>query len=60
MPKQYITDTEGQKISVILPMEEYIELMEDLKDLAAVAELRDEPAIPWEQVKKELMDNGLL
>jgi hypothetical protein len=60
MPKQYITDTEGQKISVILPMEEYIELMEDLKDLAAVAELRDEPTIPWEQVKKELVDNGLL
>ncbi|MDO9399312.1 MAG: hypothetical protein Q7T79_01315 [bacterium] len=60
MPKQYITDTEGQKISVILPMEEYIELMEDLKDLAAVAELRDEPTIPWEQVKKELTDNGLL
>ncbi len=41
MPKQYITDAEGQKISVILPMEEYIELMEDVKDLAAVAELRD-------------------
>jgi len=60
MPKQYITDTEGQKISVILPMEEYIELMEDMKDLAAVAELRDEPTIPWEQVKKELTDNGLL
>ena len=60
MPKQYITDTAGQKISVILPMEEYIELMEDLEDLAAVAELRDEPTIPWEQVKKELMDNDLL
>ena len=60
MPKQYITDAEGQKISVILPMEEYIELMEDLKDLAAVAELRDESTIPWEQVKKELTDNGLL
>jgi len=60
MPKQYITDTEGQKISVILPMDEYIELMEDMKDLAAVAELRDESTIPWEQVKKELTDNGLL
>jgi len=60
MPKQYITDTEGQKISVKLPMEEYIELMEDVKNLAAVAELRDEPTIPWEQVKKELTDNGLL
>jgi hypothetical protein len=58
--KQYITDTAGEKISVILPMEEYIELMEDVQDLAAVAELRDEPTIPWEQVKKELMDNGLL
>ncbi len=60
MTKQYITDSEGHKISVVLPMEEYIELMEDLEDLAAVAELRDEPTIPWEQVKKELIDNGLL
>jgi hypothetical protein len=60
MPKQYITDIEGQKISVILPMEEYIELMEDVKDLAAVAELRDEPTISWGQLKKELVDNGLL
>lgn len=41
-------------------MEEYMELMEDVKDLAMVAELRDEPTIPREQVKKELMDNGLL
>lgn len=60
MPKQYITDSEGQKISVKLPMEEYIELMEDLKDLATVAELRDDPTIPWEQVKKEFVVNGLL
>jgi hypothetical protein len=34
--------------------------MEDLEDLAAVAELRNEATTPWEQVKKELMDNGLL
>jgi hypothetical protein len=60
MPKQFITDSTGQKISVILPMDEYIELMEDIEDLAAVAELRNEATTPWEQVKKELMDNGLL
>jgi len=59
-PNNTLPTQKDKKISVILPMEEYIELMEDLKDLAAVAELRDEPAIPWEQVKKELMDNGLL
>jgi hypothetical protein len=60
MPTQFITDNAGQKISVILPMDEYIELMEDLEDLAAVAELRNEATISWEQVKKELMDDGLL
>ena len=57
---QYITDSSGHKISVILPMNEYIELMEDLEDLAAVAELRDEETIPWVQVKKELIENDLL
>jgi hypothetical protein len=56
----YITDSAGHKISVILPMNEYLELLEDLEDLAAVAELRDEETIPWEQVKKELIDNDLL
>ncbi|MFZ2726075.1 MAG: hypothetical protein WAX77_07500 [Methylococcaceae bacterium] len=60
MSTQYITNQDGQKISVILPIEEYRELMEDLEDLAAIAELRDEPTIPWEQVKQELIDNGLL
>lgn len=35
---QYITDSSGHKISVILPINEYIELMEDLGDIAAVAE----------------------
>jgi len=57
---QYITDSAGHKISVILPMDEYLELLEDLEDLAAVAELRDEETVPWEQVKKELIDNDLL
>lgn len=57
---QYITDSAGHKISVVLPMDEYIELLEDLEDLAAVAELRDEETIPWEQVKKELAENDLL
>lgn len=54
---QYITDAAGHKISVILPIEEYLVLMEDLEDLAAVAELKDEETIPWEQVKKELFND---
>jgi len=30
---QYITDSEGRKISVILPLEEYNILMEELEEL---------------------------
>lgn len=60
MSKQFITDSAGQKISVILPMDEYLELMEDLEDLAAVAELKSVATMPWEQVQKDLIDNGLL
>ncbi|MCX7086970.1 MAG: hypothetical protein NTV00_02835 [Methylococcales bacterium] len=56
---QYITDSAGHKISVILPIAEYIELMEDLEDLAAVAELKDEGTIPWEQVKRELFGSDI-
>jgi PHD/YefM family antitoxin component YafN of YafNO toxin-antitoxin module len=57
---QFITDANGAKTAVILSLDAYQELMDDLEDLAAIAELRDEETIPWEQVKKELSSNGML
>ncbi len=33
---QYVTDAAGRQTSVILPLGEYNELLEDLDDLAAV------------------------
>ncbi len=57
---QFITNSNGDKTAVILTLEDYQDLMEDLEDLAAIAELRDEETIPWEQVKKELYENDLL
>jgi hypothetical protein len=57
---QFVTDAEGQRTAVILPVEEYEELLEDLADLAVIAERRDEPTIPHEQVKSELKKDGLL
>jgi PHD/YefM family antitoxin component YafN of YafNO toxin-antitoxin module len=57
---QYITDASGQKRGVLLPLEEYERLMEDLADLALVAERRDEATIPHEQFVKELRRDGLL
>jgi hypothetical protein len=51
---QYITDTNGQKLSVILPMAYYLELLEDLEDLATIAERKDEATFSFEEVLKEL------
>ena len=42
---QYITNDSGEKISVILPINEFQELIEDIEDLATIAERRDEPTI---------------
>ncbi len=51
---QFITNTDGKKVSIILPIEEYHELMEDLEDLATIAERKDEATIPFEVAMKEM------
>lgn len=57
---QYITDENGQKTAVILSLEAYYDLLEDLSDLAAVAERRDEPTIPLSVLVDSLKADGLL
>ena len=57
---QYITNEAGEKTSVILPISEFQELLEDIEDLAIVAERRDEPTIPHEQLVAELKKDGLI
>jgi len=59
-PTQYLTDANGAKIAAVIPIDEYEELMEDLSDLAVVAERRDEPQISFEEVKRRLKENGHL
>ncbi|WP_456474557.1 hypothetical protein [Candidatus Pyrohabitans sp.] len=58
--EQYIVDGKGQKTAVVLPIEEYEELLEDLHDLAIIAERRDEPTITFEELKRRLKEDGLL
>jgi hypothetical protein len=57
---QYITNEAGEKMSVILPISEFQELLEDIEDLAAVAERRDEPTISHEELIAELKEDGLI
>jgi hypothetical protein len=57
---QYITNKSGKKTAVILPIEAFQERLEDLADLAAVAERREEPTISHRELVAELERDGLL
>ena len=52
--KQFVVNEDGEKTAVILPMEEYQELLEDIEDLAIIVERRGEPSEPLEVVKERL------
>ena len=45
---------------MILPIDQFEELLEDIEDLAAIAERREEPTIPHSELVSELKQNGLL
>lgn len=57
---RYLIDENGKKTAVVIPAEEYEELLEDLHDLAVIAERRDEPTIRFDELKKRLKADGLL
>ena len=58
--RQYVVDETGKKVSVVLPLQEYETLLEDIADLAAVAERREEPTTAHFKVVARLRADGLL
>ena len=58
--EQFIVDAKGRRTAVLLPLKRYQELMEDLHDLAVVAERRAEEPVPLEEVERRLTQDGLL
>jgi PHD/YefM family antitoxin component YafN of YafNO toxin-antitoxin module len=59
-PPKYIVDESGRKTAVVIPVEEYEELLEDLHDLAIIAERKNETTINFDELKKRLKADGLL
>ena len=57
---QYLTDERGDRTAVVLPIGEYEKLLEDLEDLAVVAERRDDPVIPHDEFLADLKRDGIL
>jgi len=57
---KYVVDSSGRRIAVIIPIEEYNEILEDLHDLAIIAERRNEPTVSFEEVRKRLKKRGII
>jgi hypothetical protein len=57
---QYITNEQGQRTAVIVPIEDYEELFEDLHVSRVAEETKDDEPIPWTEVKAELISEGKL
>ena len=60
MNTRYLTDERGERVAVVIPIADYEDLMEDVADLACVAERRDEERISLAELKKQLIADGLL
>jgi len=57
---QFIIDESGMKTAIILPVEQYEDLLEDIHDLAVIAERKDEPSINYDDLMKRLKADGLI
>jgi hypothetical protein len=60
MTLQYLTDTSGKKISVVIPIGEYEQLLKHIEDLREIAERRYGERIALEEAKKQLIADQLL
>ncbi|MBI2432780.1 MAG: hypothetical protein HYV26_07920 [Candidatus Hydrogenedentes bacterium] len=58
--EQFLVDERGRRTGILLSLKRYQELMEDLHDLAVIAERRNEKPITLEVMKRRLKKDGLL
>lgn len=67
----YLTDAKGRKKAVVIDLEElkrsgqtghdaFLYLQEELEDLIDLELTKNEETIPWETVKQQLKQDGLL
>jgi PHD/YefM family antitoxin component YafN of YafNO toxin-antitoxin module len=52
--EQYVVNENGEKVAIIIPIEESEKMKEDLHDLAIVTERRNEKTITFEEMKIKL------
>ena len=57
---QYITDDTGEKVSVVIDMQEFENMLEDIEDLTAIADRKDEDTTSHADFLQELKADGIL
>lgn len=57
---QFVMNSKGRKVAVILPLKTYQSLLEDLNDLVVITERRKEKSVTHKQVIAELKRSGYL
>ncbi|MEK7310872.1 MAG: hypothetical protein AAB382_02765 [Chloroflexota bacterium] len=55
---QFLINAKGKKTGVLLTLKQYQKLMEDLHDLAVIAERAKEPRVSLKSVKERLRRSG--
>jgi len=58
--ERYVIDAKGKRTGVLLSVKQYEKLMDDLHDLAIVAERRTEKSVTVEELRRRLKKDGLL
>jgi hypothetical protein len=58
--EKFLLDKKGKKTGVVLSLRRYRRLMEDLHDLAVVAERRREKSVSLEELNRRLRQDGIL
>ena len=52
--RQFIVDKKGNKVAVIITIHEYEGMLEDLHDLAIIAQRKEDAAISLDDMRKKL------
>jgi hypothetical protein len=58
--ERFMVDTKGRKTGIILSLSRYQKLMEDLPDLAVVAERRAETSVSLSEMKRRFKKGCIL
>jgi hypothetical protein len=57
---RYVTDEEGNRVAVMLDLEQWADVWEDVHDVLLAREREGEPSIPLEVFEGELRKAGLI